>query len=316
MREAHSYNRSSLALEFENSLPRNAQLRSPALLKRPTASGRNTPMFRGLDQQIAKRSRGTTVLSVAAHCLAIAGLLWLAVAIRNPVVTTAKMTVAPITLYAPAPPPPVMHVAKVTGGGGGSQAHHILPPRRAPLPRVAKTPIILDPVSRIEQPKVPIAPAVTINMPQKTTLPSLGIPNSPQVAMASQGAGNQNAFGIGLGGGTGAGHGTGQGPGSSAGYGGGIMSVGGGVSAPQVIHSVEPQFTAQARQANLQGTVAIQLVVDSNGNPQDIRVARSLGMGLDNEAIAAVKQYRFRPAMYEGHPVAVQMIIDVDFRLH
>jgi TonB family protein len=93
------------------------------------------------------------------------------------------------------------------------------------------------------------------------------------------------------------------------------MSVGGGVSAPQVIHSVQPQFTPEARRANFQGVVAIQLIVDSQGFPQDVRVVRRLGMGLDEEAIEAVKQYRFRPAMYEGHPVSVQMIIDVDFHL-
>ncbi len=273
-------------------------------------------MFRGLDQHLASRSRGTTVVSVFVHGVVIAGILWLAVAIHNPVVSTAQMMVAPITLYAPAPPPPIMPVAKIRGGGGGSQAHDVAPPRRAPLPQVAKTPVILEKVSRIETPKMAVEPTVQITMPQKSVMPNLGMPQSPQVAMASQGAGNQNGFGIGLGGGAGAGHGVGQGPGSRAGFGGGIMSVGGGVSAPQVIHSVEPQFTPQARQADYQGTVAIQLIVDPNGNPQDVRVVRHLGMGLDDEAIAAVKQYKFRPASYQGHPVAVQMIVDVDFRLH
>lgn len=145
-------------------------------------------------------------------------------------------------------------------------------------------------------------------------MPRLGAPHSLQVAMTSQGQGGPNGFGFGLGGGVGSGHGTGQGPGSDRGF-GGVMSVGGGVSAPEVIHSVQPQFTPEARSQNLQGIVAIQLIVDSQGSPQDVRVVRQLGMGLDEEAIAAVKQYRFRPAMYEGHPVSVQMVIDVDFRL-
>ncbi len=94
------------------------------------------------------------------------------------------------------------------------------------------------------------------------------------------------------------------------------MSVGGGVSAPVVIHSVEPEFTAEARSANFQGSVTIQLIVDSAGNPQNVRVTRHLGMGLDEKAIEAVRQYRFKPAMYEGHPVAVQIVVDVDFHLH
>jgi TonB family protein len=94
------------------------------------------------------------------------------------------------------------------------------------------------------------------------------------------------------------------------------MSVGGGVAAPQVIHSVEPEFTQEARQANLQGSVSIKLIVDSQGNPQDIRVTRHLGMGLDEKAIDAVRQYKFKPAMYQGHPVSVQIVIEMNFHLH
>jgi TonB family protein len=94
------------------------------------------------------------------------------------------------------------------------------------------------------------------------------------------------------------------------------MSVGGGVSAPVIVHSVDPEFTQEARTANFQGSVSIQLIVDSQGNPQNVRVVRHLGMGLDEKAVEAVRQYRFRPAMYEGHPVAVQLVVDVDFHLH
>jgi outer membrane biosynthesis protein TonB len=47
-----------------------------------------------------------------------------------------------------------------------------------------------------------------------------------------------------------------------------------------------------------------------------VHVIRHLGMGLDDKAIEAVRQYKFKPAMYEGHPVAVQLVIEVDFHLH
>jgi periplasmic protein TonB len=204
----------------------------------------------------------------------------------------------------------------VRGGGGGGGEHQIIPPTQGSLPKiVARTPVIPLEARKIETPKLLIQPATTVQMPQDNSMPKLGVPHTQQVAMASQGSGSGSGFGFGLGGGIGSGHGTGQGPGSNSGYGGGVMSVGGGVSAPQVIHSVQPQFTAEARSQNFQGVVAVQLIVDSQGLPQDVRVVRHLGMGLDEEAIAAVKQYRFRPATYEGRSVAVQMVIDVDFRL-
>ncbi len=278
---------------------------------------RSNSMFLGLDQQIRGRSRSTTAVSVFVHILVITLILWAAMAIHSPVVDSSVVTVTPVhfTLYDP-PPPPVMQVAKVRGGGGGGGEHEIVPPTRGSLPKiVAKTPVIPLEARKIETPKLLIQPATTVQMPQDNTMPKLGVPHTEQVAMASQGSGSGSGFGFGLGGGVGSGHGTGQGPGSNSGYGGGVMSVGGGVSAPQVIHSVQPQFTADARRENFQGVVAVQLIVDSQGLPQDVRVVRHLGMGLDEEAIAAVKQYKFRPATYEGHSVAVQMVIDVDFRL-
>ena len=208
-----------------------------------------------------------------------------------------------------------MPVVKVQGGGGGGGAHQLVAPTQGSLPKlVEKAPVIPLEPPKINTPKLLIQPAAPVRMPQDISMPRLGAPHSLQVAMTSQGQGGPNGFGFGLGGGVGSGHGTGQGPGSDRGF-GGVMSVGGGVSAPEVIHSVQPQFTPEARSQNLQGIVAIQLIVDSQGSPQDVRVVRQLGMGLDEEAIAAVKQYRFRPAMYEGHPVSVQMVIDVDFRL-
>jgi TonB family protein len=273
-------------------------------------------MFVGLDQRLRRRSRGSTVLSVLLHVAIIAGVLCLATMIHNPVVDTSTI-VSPIqfTLYDP-PPPPVMPVVKVRGGGGGGGAHQLVAPIRGSLPKVvARTPVIPLEPPKINTPKLMIQPTAPVRMPQDVKMPNLGAPHSEQVAMTSQGQGAANGFGFGLGGGVGSGHGTGQGPGSTSGYGGGVMSVGGGVSAPEVIHSVQPQFTAQARSQNYQGLVAVQLIVDSQGFPQDVRVLHHLGMGLDEEAVSAVKQYKFRPAMYEGHPVSVQMVIQVDFRL-
>jgi len=59
----------------------------------------------------------------------------------------------------------------------------------------------------------------------------------------------------------------------------------------------------------------LSLIVDAQGNPQRVQVVRQLGKGLDQKAVEAVKQYRFKPAMLHGEPVAVQVHIKVNFRL-
>jgi TonB family protein len=207
-------------------------------------------------------------------------------------------------------------VAAKTGGGGAGGAHQIVEPTKGRTPEVAKVQLNAPQLARLEHPKLAVEPTTPIKIPDDPKMMNLGVPDSPQIKLASQGSGSGSGFGHGLGGGLGAGHGIGAGPGSGGGYGGGVMSVGGGVSAPAVIRSVQPEFSDQARQANFQGTVALQLIVDANGNPQNVRVTRHLGMGLDEKAIEAVQQYKFKPAMYQGHPVAVQIVVDVEFHLH
>jgi len=96
----------------------------------------------------------------------------------------------------------------------------------------------------------------------------------------------------------------------------GVMRVGNGVSAPKLIYSVDPKFSNKARHAKYQGICVLSLIVDKDGKPQDIHVVQKLGMGLDEKAIEAVRQYRFKPAYYKGHPVAVQINVEVNFRIY
>ena len=96
-----------------------------------------------------------------------------------------------------------------------------------------------------------------------------------------------------------------------------IYKVGGHISAPQVKHRVTAQYTDEARRAKFQGVCLLSLVVDAQGNPQNVRVARALGMGLDLKAIEAIKQYKFKPAMKDGKtPIPVMVTIEIDFRLY
>ena len=91
--------------------------------------------------------------------------------------------------------------------------------------------------------------------------------------------------------------------------------MGGGVSRPKPIYSPDPEFSDEARKNKMQGTVVLRLVVGVDGKPRDIKVARALGMGLDQKAIEAVRNWKFEPAMKDGKPVAVQINVEVNFRL-
>ncbi|HEV2202806.1 MAG TPA: energy transducer TonB [Bryobacteraceae bacterium] len=92
-------------------------------------------------------------------------------------------------------------------------------------------------------------------------------------------------------------------------------TIGNGVSAPSILSKTEPTYTEEARAARLQGTVVLSLVVDEQGRPQNITVARPLSNGLDQSAVQAVQQWRFNPGMKDGKAVPVIATIEVDFRL-
>ena len=316
--ETESYNRSSLAVERQSVSYVNRQP-APQLVMRSAASMAGQPVslsFQGLDTLTAQKDRTSNFVSFVIHVFIITAVLWLGLrvppAIVQPVTSLAHVD---FKLYDP-PLPKVMPAAKVMGGGGGGGAHQVVEPTRGELPKVAKVQMMPAQLQRLEHPKLAVEPTIRVEIPENNSPTHLGMPQSPQIVLASQGMGTGSGFGHGLGGGIGMGHGSGSGPGSGGGYGGGLMSVGGGVSAPQVIHSVQPEFTDEARRTNYEGTVSIQLIVDSQGMPQNIHVTRHLEMGLDQMAINAVRQYRFRPAMYQDHAVSVQMVIEVAFRLH
>jgi len=98
-------------------------------------------------------------------------------------------------------------------------------------------------------------------------------------------------------------------------YGGGLRKVGGGVSAPQLVSKVEPEFSEEARHAKFMGRVTVNLIVDAEGRPQNVHVIRGVGMGLDQKALEAVRQYRFKPALENGRPVPVQVNVEVQFSI-
>jgi len=92
--------------------------------------------------------------------------------------------------------------------------------------------------------------------------------------------------------------------------------VGGGVTPPRVLYNPDPEYSEEARKAKYQGTVVLWVVIGPDGRVHDMRVARALGMGLDEKALEAVKTWKFEPGRKDGQAVAVQMNVEVDFRLY
>ena len=94
-----------------------------------------------------------------------------------------------------------------------------------------------------------------------------------------------------------------------------IYKIGGDVKAPKLVYKVEPKYTQEAREAKIEGAVALSVVVTAQGVANEIRIKKSLAAGLDDNAIEAVSKWRFEPGTKAGTPVAVQAVIEVNFRL-
>src|SRR5450759_1112814 len=93
------------------------------------------------------------------------------------------------------------------------------------------------------------------------------------------------------------------------------VRVGGGVTAPSLLSKIEPEYSEEARATKLQGTVLVKVVVDTDGLAKDIQVLKSQGMGLDEQAVIATTQWKFKPGMKDGVPVPVLAQIEINFRL-
>jgi TonB family protein len=130
----------------------------------------------------------------------------------------------------------------------------------------------------------------------------------------SNGPGSGGGIGKGDKNGVGDGKGPGAGPGDD-GFGVGVLTAGRGVSKPELVHKVEPEYSDEARKAKYSGTVVLYIEVDPSGHAQNIHVQRSRGMGLDEKAIEAVKKWVFVPGKQNGKPVTVSATVEVNFRL-
>jgi protein TonB len=205
-------------------------------------------------------------------------------------------------------PPPLPPGLRMSGGGGG--ARDVAPVTEGRLPKFAEDQLVPPKAPPTIAPKLAVEPTVVMQRDLKmadSSLPNLGMPNAPSASVGS--------LGTGIGGGIGSGNGSGVGPGSGGNMGGGVYHLGGGVRAPVVLQSVDPEFSEEARKQKFSGNVLVSLIVDEQGNPTHVRVLRGVGLGLDEKAVEAVRQYRFRPATKDGKPVKVELDINVDFQI-
>jgi len=251
------------------------------------------------------------------HSLAVV-LLLAATIVGHKVVQ--KQPQATVALVAPDDLFPLPPSRKQAGGGGGGGDRDKLQASKGKLPKFAMqqiTPPMV--VVRNDNPKLTAEPTVVVP-PEihlaMNNVPNFGDSSSHVIGPPSNGTGSGGGIGSGNGGGVGSGEGPGVGPGRGGGIGGGVFRVGGGVSAPRPIVTPEPEYSEEARKAKYQGTCVLWLVVGPDGQTRDIKVARTLGLGLDQKAIEAVKQWKFEPAMKDGKPVAVQVNVEVTFRLY
>jgi TonB family protein len=193
------------------------------------------------------------------------------------------------------------------GGGGGGGNKMPDPPKKIEIKKAeAPKPPEPTPIPKEEPPPEPVNIPIQTLTAAPVTAPGVLTPNPDSLSTGS-----------GSGSGAGPGQGSGIGPGFGGGTGGGAFRPGNGVLLPQPIREVKPQYTADAMRAKVQGAVVLECVVLPDGTVGNVEVVRSLDatFGLDQEAIKAAKQWRFRPGTRFGEPVAVLVTIELTFTL-
>ena len=94
-----------------------------------------------------------------------------------------------------------------------------------------------------------------------------------------------------------------------------VVEPGAGVQPPQLEQRVEPEYTEEARIARQEGTVVLQADISPDGRAGNFRLLRSLGLGLDEKAVEAVRQWVFTPARQGKNAVPFRAVLEIHFRV-
>jgi periplasmic protein TonB len=257
-----------------------------------------------VDRMATRQDPKATATAAALYSLLILLFLWWGTRTIQQLQTQKQLQITAVTI------PPPMKLEKTTMGGGGGQRGPT-PVARGHLPKFAEIQITPPKAPPLEQSKIPMPdPTIEVQKNLKmadNNMPNIGMPSS-NVVGSSLGNGT-NGTGVGSGGGPG------LGPGSGGNCCGGLRQIGGGVSQPIPISTPEPEFSEEARKKKQPGIVTVELIVDTHGRPQNVRLVRGVGMGLDEKAIEAVRLYTFHPTMENGRPVPVKMDVQVNFEI-
>jgi periplasmic protein TonB len=206
------------------------------------------------------------------------------------------------------------------GGGGGGGDRSQLPATKGRAPKFKWTQFT-PPEATLKNlnPKWPMDPSLLGPPDLKVANPPLTNMGDPLAAVVNYSGGPGGGGGIGTGeaGGIGSGSGGGLGPGEGGGTGGGVFRAGvNGVGTPTCFYQPSPQYSDEARKVKYQGAVVVEGVIGLDGRITNIRVTKGVGMGLDENAVAAVKTWRCKPAIGpSGKPVPTLVPIEVTFRL-
>ena len=272
-------------------------------------------------------ARVSLLASSAAHVLLCLLILWLTSGSTATAPASPELEASLVYLMTPGS----------GGGGGGSGAQNPKLPTRlerrgadrasvsapvaTPVPAPEKRRRELEPDANVqkpgEQPPEPLSARVAIApivVTAASTADRAGVVNRPEAA-PSLGPGTGSDAGAGRGDGHGDGLGAGVGEGSGGGTGGGPFRPGSGIQPPRLLHEVKAEYTEEARSRGITGDVELEIVVKRDGTVGDVTVLRGRGAGLDQRAVAAVKQWRFAPATRMGQTIDVIVEVSVEFTL-
>ena len=213
------------------------------------------------------------------------------------------------------------------GGGGGNESLELPPLAELEGPDEAALSVPIEEPDPVVEPEPEPEPEPLET--QELSIPAVPVASALETrpgvleglraeSESAQGSGTGGGAGSGDGGGAGPGQGDGLGPGVGGGVGGGVYRPGtAGLTIPRLLRDVRPQYTAEAMRARIQGTVWLDVVVLPTGEVGEVTVSRSLDkvFGLDEQAIAAAKQWLFAPGMRFGEPVAVLVSLELFFNL-